>query len=484
MATQPNLLNRLVEHPDFDSLSDDEKRNLFKSVQGSQPPRGAGSEAQGGSRTALPLGVSMMGASNQGTDYSPAIDASRPFIAQAAGAGVGALASPAGPVAAGAADVGTYSVVDALMQYLKKEKPASFGSALEEGAANAVGNKILGGLAGIVGRGAKAVLNSDVPDAKSILNFSPTSSQALKATGSPILGTVAKTFEDLALTSKEKALDRSAGAGFTQALKTAKAGGFDLTQDATTGQFKNPLNPQAHLTSVNQALSPASEGPVFSDLASLNKVIRDPQKLQDVLSTAQENGIDTNVRKSLQQYQFAKLFNNATTRDVAAQGPQKVVRIDPNTFNSDWLDPEMQDSLKKLYSAKQRSDITQFFQNVAATQDKVQANPIARKFWMMHAGIGLGTGLLTGSLTGGAMGALTSGGVLVGAEGLGKLLTNPKTARLLVSLAGGEPLGVSEAYAGRQIVNALQGSTIAILNADGTKTPARIQGEKLVPLGQ
>jgi len=87
---------------------------------------------------------------------------------------------------------------------------------------------------------------------------------------------------------------------------------------------------------------------------------------------------------------------------------------------------------------------------------------------------------LTGSVEGGTV---ASAGTFIGAEVLGRLLTNPKVGRLLVAMAGGEPLGVSEAYAGRQIANALQGSTIALMGPDGTKTPVRVQGEKLVPVG-
>jgi len=298
---------------------------------------------------------------------------------------------------------------------------------------------------------------------------------------------IAKAVEDISLTAKEKALDRTAGAGFTEALRTAKNAGFDLAKSPITGRFQNPLNPYTHLTNANTALADLSEEAFFKDLPQLNKTIADPRKLQDVLSAAQENGIDTNVKKVLQQYQFSKIFNNATSRDIVkGVKPSNVVRINPESFNKDWLKSEMQDSLKKLYSANQRADIEQFFKNVAYTQEKIEGNPIAKKFWVMRGAVGISAGLLTGGITGSHI-AMPVGaiGALVGAEAVGKLLTNPKTARIMVALAGGEPLGVTEQYAARAIVQGLAGSTIALLNADGSKTPVQIdQKGQMNPVGQ
>ena len=90
----------------------------------------------------------------------------------------------------------------------------------------------------------------------------------------------------------------------------------------------------------------------------------------------------------------------------------------------------------------------------------------------MHGGIGLATGLFTGSVSGGAV---ASSLTFVGAEGLGRLLTSPQTAQIMVSLAGGEPLWVTEQYAGRMIAQVLKGATVEFIGQDGARTPAQVK---------
>ena len=72
--------------------------------------------------------------------------------------------------------------------------------------------------------------------------------------------------------------------------------------------------------------------------------------------------------------------------------------------------------------------------------------------------------------------------VELGLAGVGKSLTNPKTARLMLALANNEALGVSDQYAARQLMQSLKDTTVNLVGADGSKTPVRIQDGKLVPL--
>ena len=437
------------------------------------------------SRAQLPIAsqVGKVGPSGWNSIRNGSLDFLR-YIIPPAGAIAASAATASTGVGMGAAPtagMATFAGLDTLLKQFKSN-PGDLSENLKDSALSAVVNEVGGRVLGRLLKGGKALLNSDVPDAKSILNFSPTSSQALKAEGAPILGAVTKGFEDLALTAKQKALDRTAGAGFTQAIQMSKNAGFDLSRNPTSGRFMNPLEPYGQLTSVNQAMSPvANEG--FANLGQLDKIIADPRALESTLSTAQANGIDTPVKKTLQQYQFAKMFNQAATRDVNGNpATGNVVRINSTNLNDSWYDPEMQKSLKTLYNSNQRADIQQFFKNVEATQDKISINPIARKFWMMHGAVGLATTLFTGSVTAGAESALLSGGILIGAEGVGKLLTNPKTARLMVALAGQEPLGVSEQFAGRMISKVLSGTVVGLSQSDGTVKSAKLEDGKLVPL--
>jgi len=468
-----NTINSLAADPDFLKLSEEEQKHILNRATGKLPQP----------KNAIPLGVSMMGSTNPQTKLpDAAVDVARPFIAGAVGHTVGALAAPSGPVAVGA-DLATYTGVDTLLKYLKQNPPSSLGESLAESGGEAVGNKVIGGLMNFLGRGVKAVRNADQTE---IQNFLPTTSQAAKAAGQDKLAIATKALEDISLTAKEKALDRSAGAGFTQALKLAKNNDFNFSRNP---QLMKDMIQQDSPSITNY--TPFRKGQPFQltnesvldSFSKIDKVIGDPAKLQDVLTTAQANGVGENLKKSLQGYQFMKIFQNATKQSLTegAPGSQNIVRINSQSLADDWLDPKMQDSLKTLYNSKQRADIGQFFKNVAMTQDKINANPVAKKIWMLHGGVGIATGLLTGSLEGGT---IASVGTFIGAETLGRLLTNPKVGRLLVAMAGGESLGVSEAYAGRQIANALQGSTIALIGQDGSKTPVKVQGEKLVPLGQ
>lgn len=452
MADSVATLNTIVADPEFAKLSPEDQKHVLTRVRGVP------------AQSTKPLVGNLNDFPEQGSydrkDADTMIDVSRPFVANAAGTFAGGLAAPSGPGAL-VARTGAYSITDALMQYLKEKKPDSVLGALGEGAAQSVSNDVLGKLfKTVIGTG-KSFIKADQPE---IFNFSPTSSQALKATGSPKLAAGAKLLEDLSLSAKEKALDRSAGAGFTQALKTARGMNFNFSR-----------NPNTMLDIINNDI------PVGDTLGKLDTVIRDPKKLQDVLTSAQTNGVGFNLKKSLQGYQFMKMFNDASIRSVEKGNPltDNVVKIDSQKISNAWLDPEMRDSFEKLYSKTERNTISEFFKNVAATQDKPNTNPIAKKIMYLHGGIGIGTGLLTGSVP---IGAMTSGTAFIGAEILGRLLTNPKVAGMLVKMAGGEALGYSEALAGRMLTNALQGQTIAIINADGSRTPVQVNKDKLEPI--
>jgi len=481
----PQVINNLAADPDFLKLSDSEQKAILGRVMGNSPVSQIGFEP----KPVVPGGGSLKDY-QVNTKAGPRshlddtiIDLLRPVLASAGAGAAGTLAAPsapftlgAGPVVAGA---GAYTGIDALLQHLKSQpstsltsqalglKPGSISSTLANTGEQYLGGKLLESGVGALARGGKALLSSDAPE---IYKFLPTTSQAAENAGLNKTAAVAKTLEDFSISAKQKALDRSAGAGFTQALQTAKNLDFNFSR-----------NPNTMLDLIRSDTPPGS----IESFNVLDKAISDPNKLQEVLTTAQTNGVGSNLKKSLQGYQFMKMFDDATTRSLSEGNPynSNVIKIDPSSFDKTWLDPKMQDSLKTLYNSSQRADIEQFFKNVAATQDKVSAMPIAKKIWLMRGGAAIGSGLLSGSLTGSAeIGGLTTVGTYIGAQQLGKLLTNPKTARLVVAMAGGEPLGVSEQYASRALSQALNGSVVALINDKGDKVPVRVQDGKYVPV--
>lgn len=216
---------------------------------------------------------------------------------------------------------------------------------------------------------------------------------------------------------------------------------------------------------------------MLNSYSKIDAVIGDAKKLEEVLTTAQSNGVGYNLKTQLQGYQFSKIFQDAMKTEPTTG---QLARLNPQTIEDVWRDPKMQASYAKLYNGQQRADIDQFFKNIAMTQDKVNTNPIAKKITFLHGGAALAMGMFTGHLAAGALGAT---GIIVGAEGLGKLLTKPGTARLMVNLAGGGPLGMSDTMAGRLLVNALQGETVAIQDAQGQQHPGILGKDgKFVPL--
>lgn len=486
MATPTDALNALVAHPDFGNLSNEEKFLLINKVRGTaeQPELSNFAEKLRSHGKMPPITTGPMPRSIPLPSRDEAVDFARPLVSGAVGDLAGGSALAAIPVTGGlstlaapAAYGGAYTLTDALMQYLKEKKPDSLGGALKEGATQAVTGKIINGLMQRLGAGGKAFLNADQPvidqvtgRAKSIYDFSPTTSQALKSEGSPFLGSMSKLIENSNLTAKEKALDRSAGAGFSQALKLANTSEFARLDN---GQMAFSRDPNKMLELVNKQL-PTNVHP-FQALKELDGVIADPIKLEKALAVGQTTGTD-NVRKTLAGYQFSRMFNTATT-DM--QG--NVTKLDPARL-SEFNSPEMQASMKKLYNAPTRSAITQLFSNIANTQDKIDIVPSAKRFWLTRGGIGIGAGLVTGSLTGSAAAGIATTGLYLSANQLGKVLSNPTTARVMVALAGKEPLNMSEQAAGRLISRALQGEVIATINADGSKTPVKINKDgQMVP---
>lgn len=395
----------------------------------------------------------------------------RPMVAGGASTAAGAFSGPAAPVTAPLAYVAT----DALMQKLQSKPPTSIASSalnLEPGGvASTLANtgeqfaagKAFSGVLNAAGRAKKAWFDPEYFGP--IGRHSPTTEQLANATGHTALGTFTKHVEDMNIVSKTAALDRAGGKGFTEALRTAKNAGLNFNRD-----------PNVMLDMAR------NDEPFLQSFAKLNQVIEDPAKLRGVLSAAQQNGVGDNLRKTLGGYKFMDIVDKASTRDLSKNPfSNNVTRLDPEKLSEQWLEPKMQQSLKELYSSKQRGDIEQFFRNVIATQDKMDAAPFAKKFWLMSGGAAMGMGMLTGSLTLAAKGAGAIG-LFVSGEGLGRLLTNPKVARTIVAMAGNEPLGVSEQLASKMLSQALNGEMVALINQDGSKTPGIIEDGTFKPV--
>src|ERR1035437_1069900 len=231
-------VNALAADLDFLKLSDDEQKYILTRASGAQPPNPRGTGSTGPRLKGSPDPAAM----------DSFMDVIRPILSGVAAASTGPLG---------------YLAADTAMQKLKHNPSTSLTSqalGLEPGGIpSSLANtgemmgmgKLLEGLSSVVGKGVKGFLNADQPD---IAKFLPTTSQLAQSQGMPVLSTAAKTFEDLSIGAKQKALDRSAGAGFTESLKMSRNSGFPVNQNVATGQFITAHNPQAQLSGLNQVL--------------------------------------------------------------------------------------------------------------------------------------------------------------------------------------------------------------------------------------
>lgn len=430
------------------------------------------------------------------------IDFLRPIVAGAGASAAGTMAAPT-VIGSAPAAIGTYALIDGILQKLRSEPDQSFASenlGLKPGSIpatlantgqqyllNKAGEKIFTGAARVI----KGFNSSDVPE---IYKYGPTTSQAAASEGLGKTAKVAKFVEDTFAPGAKKEAQQASAALLD---KEASNIGYKIGHDFTREELRDPsqtfsamskeIPPENIYTPVsfNKTKSPirveAKGAPIETTYADsykdLDKIITDSGKLQKMLTHAQESGGGTNLRSDVGAYKFMRIWQDAIKRDPI--DPSKM-KLDPQKLTDSLYDPEFQSSGKLLWNSKQRGDIEQFFKNVAYTQDKINAHPYFRLGTNGMAFTGNIMMALHGNLPGAAMGTT----IQLGANGVGKLLTNPKVSRLLVSMAGGEPLGVSQEYAARAIVNALNGMTVAIANRDGSSTPGTVREGRFEPSSQ
>jgi hypothetical protein len=407
---------------------------------------------------------------------------------------------------------GAYLGTDQLMQRMQHEpdygllaqslqtKPGSFQADLANSVSQWLQNKALE----LPLRGLASLQKTGVPD---IYNYHPTTSQAANALDLPWLAKGAKALEDMNTSAKSAALDRTAGKGFTQALLLAKNADWvfnrnpeimkeftsevlPMTEGSYTpitikeGQKYTPLTKTTSFQpSTPTTIVPGEPKQVLYDsFSKIDKLIADPEQLQKVFETSQSLGTGENVKKTLQGYQFMRNWNNAVQN--MADGS---TRIDAGKLASSWADPEMQSSYKVLYNAQTRANINQFVKNIGTVQDKMGGHQFST-FWAWHSGIIMGGGLLGSILKGEPSLAAGAGGevlgMYVGAQQIGRLLSNPNVARTVVALAGGEPLGKTNELAGKMILRGLNGTVVALTHRDGSQTPMKVVDGQLKAVGQ
>lgn len=220
-------------------------------------------------------------------------------------------------------------------------------------------------------------------------------------------------------------------------------------------------------------------------LPALESLIKDPEQLQRALNAGEVTFPggqvikSNNLRADLQGYRISSLMQENYQPDaiIANRGRINMDSL-MSTKSGQWNDPAMLTSDKKLFGAQARSDIDMFFKGVAQTQMKQQTSIVGNpKLWAIHGIVNLTAGLI-GGFTHGIPGGLTAiSAVRLSAGALGKLLTGKNTARLMVAMANGEALGMSEQAASRLITGAIQGSLVTLIDSKGKEVSGSIDKE-------
>lgn len=208
-------------------------------------------------------------------------------------------------------------------------------------------------------------------------------------------------------------------------------------------------------------------------------LLDDPEKLQRFFNTGEIQIGKTKItsaspRKEAAGYQFGRMLNEAY--DAATD------RLDMQKLQNIWNDYKVSDMGRKVYSANNRADYDQLFKTLSYITPEM--TPGASKYLAIRLGLGaatLGSGLVTGMITGSAPAGMLGAGAIVGGSiglhQLGKMMTNPDTARLMIAAAKGGPLNMSTATAGRIIGRALRGELITMDYKNEQGQPIQIKGK-------
>lgn len=225
-------------------------------------------------------------------------------------------------------------------------------------------------------------------------------------------------------------------------------------------------------------------------LNAVNKVIDDPVQLERILNFGSVQGgtkalekagvknfTSGNLKKDLQSYQFMRMmtggFNSSPTAEAAAGSFSKRALLDQLD------DPKNLASLERLYSKQNLNDIRNFFTAVGNSSGTLgNAGNVAAKIRLLGASAVLAPGIATAMLTGSAKSGTLASGVIVGGyltlQQVGKLLTNPDTARRMQAFVTGAPLKESEQFAAKLLGSALAGTTMEVKMSDGTSKQVKL----------
>lgn len=212
----------------------------------------------------------------------------------------------------------------------------------------------------------------------------------------------------------------------------------------------------------------------------IGTILGDSQKVQRFLNTGEiklgnRSITSASPRKDLAGEAFANIFNGVA--DTASGA------IDTNSLKNKWNAYKISDAGRKLYNAQNRADIDKFIDLASHVSESVGDKGASKYLTLrlLTASAGLGGGLLTGIASGNAAAGLGVSGVIIGGSVglhiLGKLMTNPDTARLMISAVSGGPLNMAPKVAARMLARGLRGQPIQLQMKDDKGNVSNVDGK-------
>lgn len=304
--------------------------------------------------------------------------------------------------------------------------------------------------------------NPPVPFDQSYLKYKPTTEQAWKLAGKRGSGAF-HILEDFSPGGQQKAALRSSQALGEEAGKLFESIGFDFYRDMVRNpneifsMMMKSHNPMAKLTPNNIE--------EFEALLSAGKT-----EINKVLAHGQRTGmINENLRKNMGAAKFALAWQKHAT--PLATNP-KQFQIKANDFAKEIYKPEYADANAILYNKATQARIDEFVKGVGTTQFGGHFHP-KTTYGILGGGIIIPGVWAAMRGTGPQFAAST--GIILGANTIGRLLTQESTARLLINLVSDKPLGMPMKNAMALIASGLNGMTVALANKNG-----EVVGEGLV----
>ena len=297
---------------------------------------------------------------------------------------------------------------------------------------------------------------------------------------------------------------REMGTEVTQARNISKGLNDDLTTsipnwDDQNGTALSAWNNSKAIVAQRQQVFGRVDAPEVdairnatkSVVSKLDAGLNDVNQMQRILASGNitlptGKVLSSNARRDYQGYTFGKMLQEAW-ESTNMVDPSEGRFIAGKLFDF-WRDPRKQESLKVLFSNPARDEGSNLLEAIVRVSEKQNTTgKVAADIRIGGAGLTLGAGLLakglefTGSAGGRIAGAIT--GASLGLHVIGRVLNNPRAARYLANIIEEKPLGVSQRFAVKMIMNALQGSEMVLSMKDGTQIPGKIEkGGRFVPL--